>query len=105
MPKFDNDKECRILLDWILSHDILSVRDIQKHLIIMGFDFPSNLASCYAFFISKYQAYKNNQNFERVLVCFQCMIIDQFMEFYNFYPCFDSSGLFGYSSSTAGNFE
>ena len=105
MPKFDNDKECRILLDWLLSHDSLSARDIQKHLIISGFDFPSNLASSYAFFISKYQAYKKNENFLRGLVCFQSMILDQFMEFYNFYPCFDSSGLFGYSSSSARDFE
>lgn len=99
MSDFEIQKECRILLDWLLSHDNLTVRDIHKHLIIMGFDFPSNLASSYAFFLSEYHVYKNNQNIQRVIVCFQSMIIDQFMEFYNFYPCFDSSGLFGYSSS------
>lgn len=101
MPKIVNDKDCRILLDWILSHDILSARDIHKHLIEMGFDYPSNLASSYAFFISEYHNYKNNQNFQRVLVCFQTMIINQYMEFYDFFPCFDSFGLFGYSSQLA----
>lgn len=105
MPKFENNKECRILLDWLLSHDNLTARDIYKHLVIMGFDFPSNLASSYAFFISNYHAYLSNQNVQRVLVCFQSMIIHQFMEFYNFYPCFDSSGLFVYSSYSARDFE
>lgn len=105
MPKFDNDKEYRILLDWLLSHDNLSARDIHKHLIISGFDFPSNLAAAYAFFVSEYRIYKNNHNFRLALIALQCMIIDQYMEFYNFYPCFDSSGLFGYSRSTAENFE
>lgn len=105
MSNFETNKECRILLDWLLSHDYLSARDIHKHLITLGFDYPSNLASSYAFFLSEYHVYKNNQNFHRLFVCFQSMIIDQFMEFYNFYPCFDSSGLFGYSSSSARNFE
>lgn len=105
MPKFVNDKDCRILLDWLLSHGILSARDIQNHLIVMGFDSPSILASSYAFFISEYHNYKNNQNFQRVLVCFQRMIINQYMEFYDFFPRFDSSDLFVYSSYCARNFE
>ena len=105
MSDFDNNKECRILLDWLLSHDILSLRDVMNHWVIMGFDYPSRIASSYSFFLSEYHVYKNNQNIERVLLCFQSMIIRQFMEFYNFYPCIDSSGLFGYSCSTAGNFE
>lgn len=96
MLKFENDKECRIFLDWLLSHDLLSARDIQKHLITMGFDSPSILACSYAFFISEYHSYKNNENYARCLVVLQSMIIDQFMEFYNFYPRFDSSGLSGY---------
>lgn len=104
MPKFENNKDCRILLDWVLSHDFLSAREIHKHLIKMGFDYPSNLASTYSFFVSEYHYYKNNQNFERVLVVLQSMIIDQFMEFYNFYPRFDSSGFFGYSNSSAREF-
>lgn len=105
MSNFETNKECRILLDWVLSHDFLSARDIHKHLISLGFAYPSNLAASYAFFLSEYHVYKNNQNFQRLLVCFQSMIIDQFMEFYNFYPRFDSSGLFGYSSSSAREFE
>lgn len=105
MPKFENDKECRVLLDWILSHDNLTVRDIHKHLIIMGFDFPYTLACSYAFFLSEFHVYRNNSNFERLLVCFQSMIIRQFMEIYDLYPLIDSSGLFGYSSSCRRDFE
>lgn len=105
MSKFDENKQCRILLDWILSHDSLSCRDIHKQLIIMGFDYPSNLAFAYAFILSVYQRYKNNENVQRLIVCLYSMIIDQYMEFYNFYPCFDSSGLFGYSSSRIQDFE
>ena len=105
MSKFDNDKDCRILLDWLLSHDDLTAREIHNHLVVMGFDFPSYLAYSYAFFVSEYHAYMNNSNFQRLLVCFQSMIIHQFMEFYNFYPFIDSSGLFGYSSSSRRNFE
>lgn len=105
MSKFFNDKDCRILLDWILSHDNLSLSDIRKHLIIMGFDFPYTLACSYAFFLSEFHVYCNNPNFERLLVCFQSMIIRQYMEFYNFYPCIDSSGFFGFSSFSAQDFE
>ena len=101
---FEISKDCRILLDWLLSHDTLTLRDIQNHLYIMGFDFPSTLASSYAFFLSEYHAYKNNENFQRLLVCFQRMIISQFMEFYNFYPCFNSIGTFGYTSQSAVDF-
>lgn len=90
MRDFDNNKECRIFLDWLLSHDNLSCRDIENHLIISGFDYPSNLATSYSFFVSQYHFYKNNQNFERLLVVLKSMIIDKFIEFYNSYPCFVS---------------
>lgn len=105
MRKFENDKDCRILLDWLLSHDCLTYRDIHKHLIFSGFDFPSNLAIAYAFFISQYHTYENNHNFQLALVCLQSMIIDQYMEFYNFYPCYNSSGLSGYSCPSMQDFE
>lgn len=101
-PNLENYKECRILLDWLLLHDdTLTVREIYNHLVSMGFDFPSTLAYSYSFFLSEFHAHKNNPNIERVLVCFQSMIIMQYMEFYNFYPRTDSSGLFGYSSRLA----
>lgn len=105
MPKSEYYKECCVLLDWILSHDNLTLRDIQKHLIIMGFDYPYTLACSYAFFLSEFHVYSNNPNFERLLVCFQSMIIRQYMELYDLYPLIDSSCLFGYSSSSAQNFE
>lgn len=98
----DNSKDCLILLDWLLLHDnTLSVREIYNHLVCMGFDFPSTLAYSYSFFLSEFHVHKNNPNIERVLVCLQSMIIIQYMEFYNFYPGIDSSGLFGYSSRRA----
>ena len=98
----DISKDCRVLLDWLLLHDnTLSVREIYNHLVFMGFDFPSTLAYSYAFFLSEFHTHKNNPNIERVLVCFQSMIIMQYMEFYNFYPGIDSSGLLGYSSRLA----
>lgn len=105
MPNFQYNKECRILLDWLMSHDNLTVREIYNHLVTMGFDFPYTLASSYAFFISEHHCYLDNSNVHRAIICFQSMIIHQYMEFYNFYPFVDSSGSFGYSSSSAQDFE
>ena len=94
---FEIYKEYKIFRDWLLSVDNLSLRDIENQLHIMGFSSCSNLAASYAFFLSEYQLHKNNQNFERVLICLQRLIIQEFMAMYDFYPCLDSLGVFGYT--------
>ena len=98
-------KYCKLFRDWLLSCDTLSLRDIENQLIIMGFSSCSNLASSYAYFLSEFQKHKNNPNFERVLICLQRMIIREFLAIYDFYPSFDSSGVFGYSGCRAKDFE
>lgn len=105
LSNFVNYKDCRIFFDWLLSQDPLSLREIDNQLYIRGFYYPSNLACCYSFFLSVYQDYKNNSNIERVMISLQRMIIRQYLEFYDFYPRIDSAGVFGYSSSSARDFE
>ena len=99
-----NYKECRIFLDWLLSVDYLTVRDIYNHLIISGFDTPSNLACSYAFFLTEFQKHKNNANIERAIMVLHAMILRQYMEMFDFYPCFDSIGFFGFTSQSAVDF-
>ena len=98
---YDICKYCKLFRDWLLSVNDLSLRDIENQLIIMGFSSCSNLASSYAYFLSEYQEHKSNPNFERVLICLQRMIIREFLAIYDFYPSFDSSGIFAYSSCRA----
>lgn len=102
---YDICKYCKIFRDWLLSVDNLTLRDIENQLAIMGFSSCSNLASSYAYFLSEYQEHKNNPNFERVMICLQRMIIREFLAIYDFQPFFDSSGIFGYSSCFAKDFE
>ena len=102
---YDVCKYCKLFRDWLLSVDNLSLRDIENQLIIMGFCSCSNLASSYAYFLSEFQEHKTNPNFERVLICLQRMIIREFLAMYDFYPSIDSSGVFGYSSLRAKDFE
>ena len=96
--KYEVSKDYKIFRDWLLSVDNLSLRDIENQLNIMGFSSCYNLASSYAFFLSEYQVHKDNPNFERVLICLQRLIIQEFLAIYDFYPSFNSVGIFGYSS-------
>ena len=102
---YDICKYCKLFRDWLLSVDNLSLRDIEYQLNIMGFCSCSNLASSYAFFLSEYQVHKTNPNFERVMISLQRSIIREFLAIYDFYPTIDSSGIFGYSSLRAKDFE
>ena len=102
---YDICKYCKIFRDWLLSVDNLSLRDIENQLIIMGFSSCSNLAASYVCLLSEYQDHKSNPNFERVMICLQRMIIREFLAIYDFYPAFDSSGIFGYSCSREKDFE
>ena len=97
-PNFEICKEYKIFRDWLLSVDNLSLRDIDNQLQMMGFSSCSNLATSYAFFLSEYQVHKDNPNFERVLICLQRLIIQEFLAIYDFYPSFNSVGIFCYSS-------
>ena len=102
---YDINKYCKLFRDWLLSVDDLSIRGIDNQLNILGFSSCSNLASSYAYFLSEYQEHITNSNFERVLICLQRSIIREFLAIYDFYPVFDSSGVFGYSCSRAKDFE
>ena len=94
-------KDLKIFRDWLLSQKYLSVRDIEKEIIIRGFSSCPNLACCYAFFLSEFQLHRDNENLERVLNIFVSMIVHEFLDMYDFYPYIDSHGLFGYSSRRA----
>ena len=98
MPNIETCKDYKIFRDWLLSADNLSLRDIDYQLDIMGFSSCSNLAASYVFFLNEYQVHKDNPNFERVLICLQRLIIQEFLSIYDYYPSFNSVGIFGYSS-------
>ena len=104
-PNIEICKDYKIFRDWLLSSDNLSLRDIDYQLHIMGLSCCYNLASSYAFFLSEYQVHIDNPNFERVLICLQRSIIQEFLAIYDFYPSFNSVGVFGYSSSRAQNLD
>ena len=98
---FEISKDLKIFRDWLLSHDYLSLKDIENQLLIRGLGSLPNLAASYSFFLSEFHVNKNSANFERVLICLQFLIIREFMSMYDFYPSIDSSGFLVYSSRRA----